>query len=268
MQFESADQATEVLAQSPVDFHFAIGFFAKWSEGMDLSHLEGGLLVTVRFPGLLPEYAPHVEEIGRGMGFVIGDRVVPEGEDHTISLRMVLYPSLVRNPPQLISLPTSSGGEILQRVFFIGLPGHCFVCGRKGHIAVECTRRRVAPEIRQQAVENEAHQVKQDFVGDGQVKPRSEAERARRRVAKKRRRQARKKEAPKMVYRRRNPPDLPSSSAHPSSPPDPHPRSDLDLCSSSEGVESEYERLFPSLKKAVEATALKPRRSSRLNSKS
>ena len=133
-------------------------------------------------------------------------------------------------------------------------------------------RRRVTQEVRQQAAKNETFQAKQDFVDDGQVKPRTQAERARRREAKKRRRQARSKEAQKMVYRRRDPPDLPSSSAQPTSPMDPIPCSDLDLCSSSEGLESDYERLFPSLQKVTVVAdgkaVLKPRRSSRLNSKS
>ncbi|MCO5600464.1 hypothetical protein L7F22_054577 [Adiantum nelumboides] len=40
VQFESARQAMEVLAQGPVDFHFAIGFLAKWTQGMDLNGLK------------------------------------------------------------------------------------------------------------------------------------------------------------------------------------------------------------------------------------
>lgn len=34
---------------------------------MDLSDLEDGLTVTVRSPGLLPDFAPHVEEINRSL---------------------------------------------------------------------------------------------------------------------------------------------------------------------------------------------------------
>ncbi|MCO5592361.1 hypothetical protein L7F22_046363 [Adiantum nelumboides] len=56
VQFESASRAMEVLAQGPMDFHFAIGFLAKWTHGMDLNGLEGGTAVTARFPGLLPEF--------------------------------------------------------------------------------------------------------------------------------------------------------------------------------------------------------------------
>lgn len=67
----------EILARSPLDFHFAIGFFAKWTQGMDFTSLGGGLMVTIRFPWLLPKFSPHVEEIGRYMGYVVGDRVVP-----------------------------------------------------------------------------------------------------------------------------------------------------------------------------------------------
>ncbi|MCO5606705.1 hypothetical protein L7F22_060895 [Adiantum nelumboides] len=218
VQFESASQAMEVLAQGPVDFHFAIGFLAKWTQRMDLNGLEGGTAVTARFPGLLPEFAPHVNEIGRCMGFVVGDVVIPEDEDRTISIRMVLYPSLAKNPLQFISLPTIRGGEILQRVFFIGLPGHYFVCGRKGHVAAACTRRRISHDQRQQASIQEALHAN-GGLDDRLVRRRSEAKKARRKEGKKRRRRARKTEAPKLVYRRReNVSPLPSDSTSSSSP--------------------------------------------------
>ncbi|MCO5588438.1 hypothetical protein L7F22_042394 [Adiantum nelumboides] len=122
--------------------------FKRWTQGMDLNGLEGGTAVTARFPRLLSEFAPHVNEIGRCMSFVVRDAVIPDDEDRTISIRMVLYPSLAKNPPQFISLPTIHGGEILQRVFFIGLSGHCFVCGRKVHVATTCTRHRISPDQR------------------------------------------------------------------------------------------------------------------------
>ncbi|MCO5576573.1 hypothetical protein L7F22_030386 [Adiantum nelumboides] len=179
VQFESASQAMEVVAQGLVDFHFAIGFLARWTQGMDLNGLEGGTAVTARFLGHLPEFASHVNEIGRCMGFVVGDAMIPEDEDRTISIRMVLYPSLAKNPPQFISLPTIHGGEILQRVFFIGLPGHCFVCGIKGHVATACTRRTISPDQRQQASKQEALHAN-GGLEDHLVRRRSEAEKARR----------------------------------------------------------------------------------------
>ncbi|MCO5593164.1 hypothetical protein L7F22_047170 [Adiantum nelumboides] len=189
VQFESASQAMEVLAQGPVDFHFAIGFLAKWTQGMDLNGLEGGTAVTARFPELLPEFALHVNEIGRCMDFVVGDAVIPKDEDRTISIRMVLYPSLAKNPPQIISLPTiHHGGEILQRVvFFIGLPGHCFVCGRKGHVAAACTRCKISLDQRQQASKQEALHAN-GGLDDRLVRRSSEAEKVRRKEGKKRRR--------------------------------------------------------------------------------
>ncbi|MCO5570220.1 hypothetical protein L7F22_023938 [Adiantum nelumboides] len=143
------------------------------------NELEGGTAVTAKFPGLLPEFAPHVNEIGRCMGFVVGDAVIPIDENRTISIRMVLYPSLAKNPPQFISLPTIHGGEILQRVFFIGLPGRCFVCGRKDHVAAACTRRRISPDQRQQASKQEALHAN-GGLEDRLVRRRSEAEKARR----------------------------------------------------------------------------------------
>ncbi|MCO5604812.1 hypothetical protein L7F22_058984 [Adiantum nelumboides] len=264
----------EVIALGPVDFHFAIGFLDRWTQGMDLNGFEGGTAVTTRFPGLLPEFAPHVNEIGRCMGFVVGDAVIPEDEDRTISIRMVLYPSLAKNPPQFISLPTIHGGEILRRVFFIGLPGHCFVCGRKGHVAAACTRRRISPDEKQQASKQEALHAN-GGLEDRLVRRRSEAEKTRRKEGKKRRRRARKTEAPKLVYRRRdNVSPLPSDTTSSSSPlHDPPPDSQgtgLDINRSSEGINSAYERHFPSLveiaRKSAEEKSLKmPRKSSRLN---
>ena len=65
---------------------------------------------------------------------------------------MIFSSSLAKDPPVFISLPTIHGGEILQRVFFIGLPGHCFICERKGHLAADCTRHRVPAQERQEAM--------------------------------------------------------------------------------------------------------------------
>eukprot|EP00250_Pteridium_aquilinum_P032641 c46298_g1_i1 orf=63-383(+) len=99
---------------------------------MDLTGLDGGLVVTTRILVLLLEYAPYVDEIGTCIHYVVGDVVVRQDVDCTISLRMILYPFLVL-PSLVYSLPTSHGGEILERVFFIGLPNHCFFNGKKGH---------------------------------------------------------------------------------------------------------------------------------------
>ena len=93
---------------------------------MDLYGLDGGLIVTAKFLGLLPEFVPHLKEIRRCIGFVVGDAMIQEGEDHTPRLRMILPSSLAKDPPLFISLPSIHGGEVLQRVFFIGLPRHCF----------------------------------------------------------------------------------------------------------------------------------------------
>ena len=122
-----------------MDLFMGIGFFSRWTQGMNLSNLDGGLIVTTRFPGLLPEFVPYLREIGRCIGYVVGDVLIPKGEDHTLRLRMVLPPSLAKDPPQFISFPTIHEGEILQRVFLIGLPRHCFICGRKGHLVAVCT---------------------------------------------------------------------------------------------------------------------------------
>ncbi|MCO5612785.1 hypothetical protein L7F22_067055 [Adiantum nelumboides] len=66
--------------------------FKRWTQGMDLNGLEGGTAVTARFPRLLSEFAPHVNEIGRCMSFVVRDAVIPDDEDRTISIRMTLLP--------------------------------------------------------------------------------------------------------------------------------------------------------------------------------
>lgn len=65
---------------------------------------------------------------------------IADDADHTITLRMVLSPSLVKEPRQFISLWSIHVGKILQRVFFNGLLGLYLVCREKGHVAAECTR--------------------------------------------------------------------------------------------------------------------------------
>ena len=40
--------------------------------GMNLSSLDGGSIVTIRFLGLLPKFV-HLKEIGRCFGFEVGD---------------------------------------------------------------------------------------------------------------------------------------------------------------------------------------------------
>ena len=252
---------------------------------MDLSGLDVGLIVTTRFLGLLPEFVPHLKEIGRCIGFVVGDALIQEGEDRTPRLRMILPSSLAKDPPMFISLPTIHGGEILQRVFFIGLPGHCFICGRKGHLAADCTRRRVPAHERQEAVhleqkgpsvvEGEQDQGKQTS-GNGDRRQRSDAERARRRAAKMRKRKhARISEGLRvqMVYRRRIPPpslDVPTSAPPPAFEPPPVSEPVMHESSScfSDGESSTYEKLFPSLAESCKKSPIKElRRSTRKKGK-
>ena len=116
---------------------------------------------------------------------MVGDALIQEGEDRTPHLTMILPSSLAKDPPLFISFPTIHGGEILQRVFFIGLSGQCFICGRKGHLAAHCTRRRVPAHERQEAthfeqkgpsvVEGQQDQGKQTLA-NGERRQRSNAE--------------------------------------------------------------------------------------------
>ena len=286
IQFKSPTKTNEVLAQSPVNMFMGIGFFSRWTQGMDLSGLDGGLIVTSRFPGLLPKFVPHLKEIGRCIGFVVGDISIQEGEDRTPRLRMILPSSLAKDPPMFVSLPTIHGGEILQRVFFIGLLGHCFFCGRKGHLAADCTRCKVPAHERQEAmhleqkgpfvVEGEQDQGKQTL-GNGDRRQRSDAERARRRAAKMRKRKhARISEGLRvqMVYKCRIPP--PSLDVPPPSTPlpafEPPPVSEPVMQESSscfsDGESSTYEKLFPSLADSCKKSPIKElRRSTRKKGK-
>ena len=70
---------------------------------MDLSGLMGGLIVIARFRGLLLEFVPHVQEIGKCLGYVVGNVVALDDADHTTTLRIVLSPSLVKDPLQFVS---------------------------------------------------------------------------------------------------------------------------------------------------------------------
>ena len=126
---------------------------------MDLSALGEGLTVTVRFPGLLPQLVPYVMEISACLGYVLqADCQDVSSKDRTVTTKLILHPSLVQEPPRFLTFPTHHGGEYCQRIFIIGLLGHCFVYGKKGHIAAACTRRKVSPEQRQQAVDLEQDQ--------------------------------------------------------------------------------------------------------------
>ena len=114
VQFKTLDEAEAVLARSPVYLGFGVGVFARWTQGMDLSSLQGGFTtVTTTFPGLLPEFVPHLKEIGRCIGYVVEDAIFPSGEDRTPCLRMVLPESLVKDLPQFLSFPSIHGGEHL-----------------------------------------------------------------------------------------------------------------------------------------------------------
>lgn len=88
--------------------------------------------MIAKFTGHLLEYAPHVKEIGRCVGFFIGDRVVSEGEDHTISLRIVLYPSKTLLNLSLFQIILEK--NIYTASFHLGIPGHCFMYSRKGQL--------------------------------------------------------------------------------------------------------------------------------------
>ena len=88
---------------------------------MNLSDLDGGLIVTSRFLRLLPKFVPYLREIRRCTGYVVGDVLIPEGEDHTPYLRMVLPPSLAKDILHFVSFPTIHGGEILEKVAFLDI---------------------------------------------------------------------------------------------------------------------------------------------------
>lgn len=55
-----------------------------------------------------------------------------------------------------------------------------FFLARKGHVVADCTRRRITSPERQQALEHEAVHADQVSMGDGYVRQRTEAKRARR----------------------------------------------------------------------------------------
>lgn len=49
IQFETPGPTEEVLTWSLVDFFDALGFFARWTQGLDLSSLDVGFVVMARF---------------------------------------------------------------------------------------------------------------------------------------------------------------------------------------------------------------------------
>lgn len=97
IQFESADHANVVLAQS------------LWTSILMWVSLPDRLVMTARFPGLLPKFVPHIYEIGISLGVVVGDRMVPDDVVHTVTLRMVFLSILAL---QFVSPQTIHGEEI------------------------------------------------------------------------------------------------------------------------------------------------------------
>lgn len=99
-----------VLSQSPIDLNFSIGFFARWTQGMD-NEIQA---------------SPYICSTCRQYWEMHGICVMWHDTNCTISIRMV------KNTPHFIYLLTIHGGDILQQqVFFIGLLGHYFLCGKK-----------------------------------------------------------------------------------------------------------------------------------------
>lgn len=169
-----------------MDFHVAFGFL---QDGHRVCITQIWMLGSLWFPELLLEFTPHVQEIGRSLKYVIDDSVVPDDADRTIADRMVLSPSLVKDPPLYISLPTIHGGEI-----FMGTP--LSSAGKDVWRVSTCPR--VTSTHKEQASVHEDQTMLQPGVvdtGEGS-KRRTEGEKARRREAKKRRRKAQRTEAP------------------------------------------------------------------------
>lgn len=50
-----------------------------------------------------PEFTPYLQEIGSNLGYIVADSTV-SNEDRTISMRLVLSSSLVKDPPQFVSI--------------------------------------------------------------------------------------------------------------------------------------------------------------------
>lgn len=138
VQFDSTEQTSEVIARSPVDFDTAIGFLDKWTQGMDLASMDAGLVVTTKFPRLLPEFTPYLQEIGSNLGFVVGDNIM-EDENITISKRLGDVTLFCEESPAVYLLAMYSCGRHLAKE--CTRKEQCLVYGQKGHLAAECTRK-------------------------------------------------------------------------------------------------------------------------------
>lgn len=81
-----------------------MGFLDRLTRSIDLVGMDVGLLVTSRFLRLLLEVKPYSRQIWSNLGYVMGDSIDQE-EDKSISMRFVLSPCLVKEPPQFIFTP-------------------------------------------------------------------------------------------------------------------------------------------------------------------
>lgn len=135
--FKKTDCVNEVLTWNSFDFHCTIGFLARYTQVIGFSGLQGCLAATA-----IPEFTPHVNEIGRKLGYVDGESMGLEVVDCSVTLRMVLFLCVVKGPLQFFSLPTIHGGEISQRVLLIDLLV-IFLCVGGMYVLYENVTRRV-----------------------------------------------------------------------------------------------------------------------------
>lgn len=80
----------------------------------------------------------EVSKTCKSLGFLLNDthkNLEVFNEDRIVTTKVIFYPSLIKDPLSFLSCPTTFGGEVYYRVFFIGLLGHCFVCGKEGPLA-------------------------------------------------------------------------------------------------------------------------------------
>ena len=115
-----------------------------WSPGFnpieELRKLNNPRVITATFPGLPPHLCHLLPFFGEQIGPICPKKMSMADTIAEVPKLRILVPSL-HGLPTRIRLSSEELGLTMVNVVYEGLPGQCFICKQKGHLAKECPRK-------------------------------------------------------------------------------------------------------------------------------
>ena len=115
-----------------------------WSPGFDpseeLRKLNNPRVITATFPGLPPHLCHLLPFFGEQIGTLFPQKMSMADTIAEVPKVRILVPSL-HGLPTRIRLYSEELGLTVVKVVYEGLPGQCFICKQKGHLAKNCPRK-------------------------------------------------------------------------------------------------------------------------------